>query len=92
MEAREAAERETYAEAERDVTRHELVMARLDIDAAGSARAQMESKLARVQRALATLKKSPAEDGVGVGCGSIGFGCFRRGLSNGGGGSWSSDR
>ena len=54
MEAREAAERVTRVEAERDVARHELVMARLEIDAAGSARAQMEYELAQVQRALAT--------------------------------------
>ena len=43
---REAVERETRAEAERDAARHEVVMARLEIDAAGSARAQMESELA----------------------------------------------
>ena len=52
LEATEAAERETRAEAERDVARHEVAMAWLEIDTAGSARAQMESELARVQRAL----------------------------------------
>ena len=53
LEAREAAKRATLAQAERDVACHEVVMARLEIDVAGSARAQMESKIARVQRALA---------------------------------------
>ena len=53
MEAREAVERATRAKAERDVALHEVEMARLKIDAAGSTLAQMESKLARVQRALA---------------------------------------
>ena len=53
LEAREAAERATHAEAERDVARHKVAMARLEIDVVGSTRAQMESELARVQRALA---------------------------------------
>ena len=53
LEAREAGEREARAEAERDTTRHEVAMARLEIQAAGGTRAQMESDLARVQRALA---------------------------------------
>ena len=53
LEVREAVERECRAEAERDAARHELVMDRLEIDAAGSARAQVESELARVQHALA---------------------------------------
>ena len=53
LEAREAIERATRAEAEKDVTHHEVVMARLEIDAARSARAQMKSKLFWVQRALA---------------------------------------
>ena len=56
LEAREAAEMETRAEAERDVARHEVAMARLEFDAAGSARVQMESELARVQLALAASK------------------------------------
>ena len=54
LEAREAAEMETRAKAKRDVARHELAMTRLEIDAIGSARAQMESELAWVQHALAT--------------------------------------
>ena len=37
LEAREAVERATRAEAERDVARHEVAMARLEIDEAGSA-------------------------------------------------------
>ena len=53
MEAREAVERASRAKAERDATCHELVMARLEIDGAGSTRAQVESELTRVQHALA---------------------------------------
>ena len=56
LEAREASERVTRAKAERDVARHELAMARLKINVVRSARAQMESKLARVQYALVTLE------------------------------------
>ena len=36
------------AEAERDATHHEVSMASMDADAAGSARAKVESELARV--------------------------------------------
>ena len=53
LEAREAVERATCAEAKRDVALHEVAMARLEIDAVGSAQAQMESEPGRVQRALA---------------------------------------
>ena len=49
-------DRATRAEAERDAARHEAAMARLETDAAGSARAKMESELARVQRALTALE------------------------------------
>ena len=49
-EAIEAVEMTVRAEAERDAARNEVAMARLEIVAASSARAQMESKLARVQR------------------------------------------
>ena len=52
LEAKEAVERATRAEAERDASRHEVVMARPEIDAAGSTRAQMDFELAQVQRAL----------------------------------------
>ena len=53
METREAVERAVRAEVERDAARHEVAIARLEIEAAGGARAQMESELARVQRTLA---------------------------------------
>ena len=56
--AREAVERATRAKAERDVAHHEVAMARLEIDAAGSAWAQVESELAWVQCDLAA-----SEDG-----------------------------
>ena len=56
LEAREAAERAARAQAERNGTLHEVAMVRLEIDAAGSTRAQMESELAHVQRALAALE------------------------------------
>ena len=39
LEAREDVERATRAKAERDAARHEVAMARLEIDEAGSARA-----------------------------------------------------
>ena len=54
LEAREAAERVTRVEAERDAARHELVMARMEIDVVGSAQTQMEYELAQAQHALAT--------------------------------------
>ena len=47
-EAREVAERAVHVEAERDASRHEVAMARLETEEAGSAWAQMESELARV--------------------------------------------
>ena len=49
-------DRAARAKAERDATRHEAMMARLETDAVGNAQAQMESKLARVQRALTALE------------------------------------
>ena len=52
LEAKEAVDRAARVEAERDAARHEVAMAWLETDAAGSAKAQMESELARVQRAL----------------------------------------
>ena len=48
LEAKEAVDRVTWAEAERDASRHEATMARMETDVAGSARAPMESELARV--------------------------------------------
>ena len=56
MEAREAVERASRAEDEKDAACHELVMALLEIDGAGSTRAQVESELARVKHALAASK------------------------------------
>ena len=56
LEAREAVEKATHVEEERDVAHHEVTMARLEINEAGSARAKMESELGRVQRALAASK------------------------------------
>ena len=56
LEAKEAADRAARAETERDATRHEVTMARLEIEAAGSARAQVELDLSWVQSALTTLE------------------------------------
>ena len=53
LEAKESAERAALAEAERDTTCHEAAMAKLATEEAVNARAQIESELARVQRALA---------------------------------------
>ena len=55
-EAREAVERAVRAEVERDAACHEVTMARLEIDTAGSAWAQMEFELARVQHGLPALE------------------------------------
>ena len=54
LEAKEAADRAARVETERDAARHEVAMARLKIQAAGSARAQVELELSRVQSALTT--------------------------------------
>ena len=56
LEAKEAVDRATRVEAERDATRNEAAKERLKSDAAGSSREQMESELARVQRALTASK------------------------------------
>ena len=63
LEVKEDVDRAARAEAERDATRYKLVMARLETDA-GSALAQMEFELARVQRALTTSEGVPNEDGI----------------------------
>ena len=55
-EAKEAAEKAVRVEAERDAAHHEVEMARSDTEAAGSARALVESELARVQHALVALE------------------------------------
>ena len=54
LEAKEAAERATRAEAERDAASYEVAMAWLEIDEASNARVQMEYEISPVQRALAT--------------------------------------
>ena len=48
LEAKKAVDRAALAEAERDAARQEVAMARLETNAVGSARAHMESELARV--------------------------------------------
>ena len=48
LEAREAVERATRVEAERDAAPHEVAIAQLEIGAVGSAWAQVEFELARV--------------------------------------------
>ena len=53
LEARESVERAALAEAERDTARHEAAMAKLTTEGALNIRSQIESKLARVQNALA---------------------------------------
>ena len=57
-------EKVARAEAERDVARYEASMARMDSVAAGNARTQVESELARVQNALAVSEEArrKAED------------------------------
>ena len=46
------------AEVERDVTRHDASMARIDADAAGSAKVKVESDLARVQNDLVVVEEA----------------------------------
>ena len=46
------------AEAERDTTRHDASMARMDTEVAGNAQAKVESELARVQNALAAVEEA----------------------------------
>ena len=58
LEARESAERATQAEAERDMACHEAAMAKLATKGAVNTRAQIESELARVQRALALTEEA----------------------------------
>ena len=69
LEAKESAERAARAEAERDAACHEAVMTKLAIKGAVNAPAQIESELARVQRALAlaedTRQRAESEHGSG---------------------------
>ena len=53
---KEFAERAARAEAERDATRHEAAMTKLEIEGAINTRAQVESELTRVQRAVAVAE------------------------------------
>ena len=46
------------AKVKRDAAHHKASMARMDADAAGSARVKVESKLARVQNALAVTEEA----------------------------------
>ena len=57
-EAKGSVERMAYAKTERDVARHDALMSCMDADAAGNARARVESKLARVQSALAAVEEA----------------------------------
>ena len=63
-EVKENIEKMARAEAGRDATRHDASMARMDADEAGSARAKVESELARVQNALGIVEEArwKAED------------------------------
>ena len=57
LEVRESAKRAARAEAERDAASHEAAMAKLATKGVVNTRAQIESKLARVQRALALAEE-----------------------------------
>ena len=65
-EAKEGVEKLDQEKVERDVAYHEALIARMDADAARNARAKVESKLARVQNALAVADEAmrKAEDEV----------------------------
>ena len=58
LQARESIERTIWAEAERDETCHEAIMAKLATEGAVNTRAQIEFELARVQRAFALMKEA----------------------------------
>ena len=58
LEARESAERVARAKADRDATCHEAAMSKLATEGAVNTRAQIESELARVQRALALAEEA----------------------------------
>ena len=67
-EARGSAEKMARAEAERDAARPDALMARMDADAVGSTRAKVESKLARVQNALAVAEEARRKADDEVSC------------------------
>ena len=56
LEDKEAVDRAARAKTERGAARNEVAMARLEIEAVGSARVQVELELSRVQSALTTSK------------------------------------
>ena len=58
LKAKEFAERAARAEAERDAALHEAAMAKLSAEGALSTRAQVETELARVQRALGLVEEA----------------------------------
>ena len=58
LEAKESVEKAAQVEAERDAARHEAAMAKLQIEGAVNTRAQVESELSRVQRALAVAENA----------------------------------
>ena len=58
LEARESVERAIRAEAERYAARHKAAMTKLVTEGAVNTRAQIESELARVQRALAVVDEA----------------------------------
>ena len=57
-EAKESIEKVARAEAERDAACHKASMARMDADVSRSARAKVESELARVQNALTVAEET----------------------------------
>ena len=57
-EAKVSIEMMARVEVERDAARHDALMACMDADAAGSARSKVESKLSRVQNALAVVEEA----------------------------------
>ena len=54
LEAKEVVDEAARVEAEKDAARHETIMARLETEAVGNARAHVELELSRVQCTLTT--------------------------------------
>ena len=57
-EAKESVEKMARAEAKRDAARHDASMALMDADMKRSARAKVESEVARVQNAMAVVEEA----------------------------------
>ena len=57
-EAKESIEKVAQVEAKKDAARHDALMARMDVDAAKSARVKVESELSRIQNALAVVEEA----------------------------------